>query len=122
MCVARISKVAPAPEWVDVCAIEDIVPDTGVCALVGARQIAIVRVGGDDRVYAIDNFDPFAKAFVLSRGIVGDKGGVPKIASPIYKQSFDLRTGQCLDDAGVRVRVYPVRVRAGRVEVGLAVG
>ncbi len=59
---------------------------------------------------------------MLSRGIVGDQGGVPKIASPIYKQSFDLRTGQCLDDAGVRVRVYPVRVRAGRVEVGLAVG
>ena len=35
---------------------------------------------------------------MISRGIVGDRGGVPKIASPIFKQSFDLRTGQCLDD------------------------
>ena len=59
------------------------------------------------RLFAIGNFDPFSKAFVLCRGIVGDKGGVPKIASPIYKQTFDLRTGQCLEDP--RVRVPPTR-------------
>jgi nitrite reductase (NADH) small subunit len=105
--------------WIDICALEEIVPDTGVCALVGTHQIAVVRVGRD-RVYAIDNFDPFAKAFVLSRGIVGDKSGIPKIASPIYKQGFDLRTGQCLDDATVRIPVYESRVRDGRVEVRCA--
>lgn len=102
--------------WIDVCALDDIVPDTGVCALVGARQIALVRVA--DEVYAVDNFDPFSKAYVLSRGIVGDKGGVLKIASPIYKQSFDLRTGVCLDDPSVSIAVHPVRVRQGRVEIG----
>lgn len=101
--------------WTDICAIDEIVPDTGVCALVGGRQIAIVRAGGG--VYAIDNFDPFSKAYVLSRGIVGDTGGAPKIASPIYKQSFDLRTGVCLDDPAVSIPVYEVRVRDGRVEV-----
>ena len=62
------------------------------------QQIAIVRTG--DAVYALGNLDPFSKAFVLSRGIVGDKGGIPKIASPIFKQTFDLRTGQCLDRSG----------------------
>jgi nitrite reductase (NADH) small subunit len=103
--------------YVDVCALDDICADTGVCALVGRRQIAIVRVGDGERVYAIDNFDPFAKAFVLSRGIVGDKAGVPMIASPIYKQRFDLRNGQCLDDPRVRIAVYAVRVRDGRVAV-----
>ena len=92
-------------------------PDTGVCALVGGRQIAIVRVGEGERVYAIDNFDPFSKAFVISRGIVGDKDGVPKIASPIFKQSFDLRTGQCLDDPTVAIPVYAIRLRAGQIEV-----
>jgi len=102
-------------EWIDVCALDDIVPDTGVCALVGARQVALVRIG--DAVHAVDNFDPFSKAYVLSRGIVGDKGGVPKIASPIYKQSFDLRTGICLDDPSVSIAVYTVRVRDGRVEL-----
>lgn len=103
--------------WVDVCRVEDIVPNTGVCALVGKRQIAIVRVGEGEEIYAISNYDPFSKAFVISRGIVGDKGGVPKIASPVYKQSFDLRTGQCLDDPGVRIPVYAARVRSGRVEI-----
>ena len=41
----------------------------------------------------------------------------PKVASPIYKQSFDLRTGQCLDDARVRVPTYEVRVERGRILV-----
>ena len=108
-----------APTWHAVCALDDIVPDTGVCALVGGQQIALVRVGEGEDVYAIANFDPFSKAFVLSRGIVGDKGGVAKIASPLYKQSFELGTGRCLDDPGVTVPVWPARVREGRVEIAL---
>jgi nitrite reductase (NADH) small subunit len=103
--------------WVTVCALEDIVPDTGVCALVAGEQIALVRVGDGDLVFALSNFDPFSKAFVLARGIVGDRAGVPKIASPIYKESFDLRTGVCLDDPTVAVPVWPVRVQGGQVQV-----
>ena len=107
------------PGWQVVCALDDIVPDTGVCALVRGEQIALVRVGAGDVVYALGNFDPFSKAFVLARGIVGDKGGVAKIASPLYKQSFDLRTGICLDDPSVAVPVWPARVRDGQVEVAI---
>ena len=119
-----LSSVDGAPEarWLDVCALEDIVPQTGVCALLGRKQVAIFRVGKGEQIYALSNFDPFSKAFVLSRGIVGDRAGVPKVASPVYKQSFELRTGQCLDDPSVSVRSYPVRVRQGRVEVQLAPG
>ena len=107
-----------AGAWQRVCALEDIVPQTGVCALLGRKQVAVFRVAGDpDELYALSNFDPFSKAFVLGRGIVGDRNGVPKIASPMYKQSFDLRTGQCLDDPEVKVTSYPVRVRDGWVEV-----
>ena len=106
-----------AGAWTAVCALEDIIPDSGVCALVGGRQIAIVRVGQGDTIYAISNYDPFSRAMVLSRGLVGDRGGVPKITSPIYKQGFDLRSGQCLDEPSVAVPVYAVRVRAGVVEV-----
>jgi nitrite reductase (NADH) small subunit len=109
---------APQVQWIDVCSVDDIVPDSGVCALLGLRQVALVRVGEEERFFAIDNFDPFAKAFVLSRGIVGDRNGVPVIASPIYKNAFDLRSGQSLDDAAVQLRTWPVRVVAGRVEIG----
>jgi len=112
------AEAAPAA-WTDVCALEDITPDTGAAALVGGRQIAVVRVGDGEEVYALDNFDPFSRACVIARGIVGDRGGVAKIASPIFKQSFALATGACLDDPAVRLRVYPVRVAGGRIAVAV---
>jgi nitrite reductase (NADH) small subunit len=104
-----------ATRWTDVCRLDDIVPDTGVCALVGRAAVAVFRVG--DRVYALSDRDPFSGASVLSRGIVGDRGGVPKVASPMYKQSFALATGECLDDSSVRVETYDARVRNGVVQV-----
>lgn len=114
--MSPLALVRPPPDgWEDVCAVEEIAVGTGVCALVAGRQVAIVRTAA--AVYALGNFDPFSKAYVLSRGIVGDRGGVPKVASPIYKQGFDLRTGQCLDDPKVRVPTYEVRVERGRILV-----
>jgi nitrite reductase (NADH) small subunit len=106
--------------WTDVCPLADIWPDSGVAALLDGRQIALVRVGDGDQVYALSNFDPFSEAFVIARGIVGDRAGRPKIASPIFKQSFDLATGACLDDPTVSLPTFPVRVREGRIEVALA--
>jgi nitrite reductase (NADH) small subunit len=103
-------------EWVAVCKLSDIVPDTGVCALVHGQQVAVFRLA-DDSVYAIDNLDPFSNANVLSRGIVGDLKGELVVASPIYKQHFNLTTGQCLEEADVRIAVYPVRVDGDKVLV-----
>lgn len=103
-------------EWIVVCKLTDIVPDTGVCALVNGRQIAVFRLA-DDSVHAIDNLDPFSKANVLSRGIVGDLKGELVVASPVYKQHFNLVTGQCLEEAEVRVAVFPARVENGAIEV-----
>ncbi len=111
---ATLTPTAPTT-WTDVCALEDIVPWTGVAALIGQRQVAIFRAGA--QVYALSNYDPFGQAFVLSRGLLGSKGDIPKVASPLYKQSFDLRTGECLDDPSVRIPSYPVRVVAGRIQV-----
>lgn len=106
--------------WVDVCAVDDVAPCGAVCALVGGRQVGIFRPGPAAELYALDNVDPFSKASVLSRGIIGDRQGVLKVASPIYKQSFNLRTGACLDDAAVSVQTFAVRVRDGRVLVQVA--
>jgi len=111
--------VSDASEWRDVCAIDDVIPGTGAAALIDGNQIAIVRTR-DGRVAALSNFDPFSNAFVIARGIVGDRAGVPKIASPIYKQNFSLETGECLDDPSVRLAVYPVRVVSGRIQVSVA--
>lgn len=103
-------------EWVVVCRLHDIVPNTGVCALVGGRQLAVFRLD-DDSLYAIDNHDPFSRANVLSRGIVGDLKGELVVASPVYKHHFSLVSGQCLEDAGVRVPVFPVRLEGDTVLV-----
>src|SRR5262245_58452496 len=96
--------------WVAVCRLDDIVPNTGVCALVNGRQIAVFRLD-DDRLYAIDNYDPFSKANVLSRGIVGDVKGELVVASPVYKQHFSLVTGRCIEDETVSVPVYGATVQ-----------
>jgi nitrite reductase (NADH) small subunit len=105
-----------AGAWVDVVALDELTPGRGVAALVGGRQVAIFLVAGGE-LFAVDNRDPFSETYVLSRGLVGDRDGVPKVASPMYKQSFDLRTGRCLDDDSVRIPVYRVRVESGRVQV-----
>ena len=102
--------------WVDICPLEKLIPGRGVCALVGELQVAVFRIA-DEEIYAISNFDPFSKAFVLSRGIVGSRAERLKVASPIYKQSFDLATGVCLDDATVTLPTYEVRVVDGMVQV-----
>ncbi|KAF1024022.1 MAG: Nitrite reductase (NADH) small subunit [Paracidovorax wautersii] len=102
--------------WHAICALDDIWPDTGVCALVGRRQVAVFRLA-DGSLYAIDNHDPNSGANVLSRGIVGDLGGEPVVASPIYKHHYQLRTGTCLENPDTPLRTYPVELRDGTLWV-----
>lgn len=104
--------------WVDVCSFDQLAIDRGACALVGDYQVALFRVSPGDAVYAVSNYDPFSHAYVVSRGIVGSRGDRPKVASPVYKQTFDLETGDCFEDPAVSLLTFPVRVVAGRVEVG----
>jgi nitrite reductase (NADH) small subunit len=105
--------------WVDVCPFDELTPGRGACALVGPYQVAVFRMH-DDALYGVSNYDPCSGAYVLSRGIVGSRGDTPTVASPVYKQRFDLVTGACLDDPSVSVMSFPVRVVDGRVVVGLS--
>lgn len=100
-----------------VCRVEDVPLEGGIPALVDGVPVAVFRTH-DDQVFALDNHDPFSSASVLSRGIVGTRGDVPVVSSPMFKQAFDLRTGRCLEDESVRVEVHPVAVVDGVVVVG----
>lgn len=108
--------------WETVCLLDRLLPERGAAALLAAGgdpvQVALFRTH-DGTVHAIGNVDPFSGAAVLSRGIVGDRAGVPTVASPVYKQVFSLVTGACLDDPGTTVPVYPVRIADGWLQVGL---
>lgn len=119
MTLTPSSTPVPLPRT-RVCALDDILPGTGVCALVAGQQVAVFRVGG--RVYAIGNRDPFTGANVLSRGLTGSyvAGGQTrvKVASPLLKHAFDLESGLSLDDPRVSVPVYAARTEGGDVWTG----
>jgi nitrite reductase (NADH) small subunit len=110
-----------ADVWTAVCRSADLVPDRGVCALVGDRHVAVFRLSGTDELCAVDNVDPFTGASVLSRGLVGsaeiEGEFVAYVASPLRKQRFDLRSGRCLDDDEVRLDVFDATVDGGVVIV-----
>jgi nitrite reductase (NADH) small subunit len=107
--------------WTPVCALDQLEPERGVAALVDGRQVAVFRTW-DDVVHAVDHLDPFCGVHVIARGIVGTRGDAPTVASPMYKQVFDLRTGVCLDDVSVRLLVHGVRVQGVVVKVALSGG
>ena len=103
--------------WTPVCKLVELEVERGAAALVHGQAVAIFRTH-DDTVYALGNHDPFSRASVIARGIVGTRGDVPFVASPMHRNAFDLRTGRCLDDEATSVPSYEVRVVEGVVLVG----
>lgn len=112
-------RATDAGAWVRVCALADLEVERGRAALVGGTQIALFLVH-DGGVHVVSNRDPYSGAHVISRGIVGTRQGAPTVASPMYKQVFDLRTGICLDTQGkepAALDVWPVATRDGDVYI-----
>ena len=112
--VARSTK----PQWVRVGETADFPVDGGAAVKYGEVQIAVFRAAGGEW-YATQNMCPHKNAFVLSRGIVGDASGEPKVACPLHKTPFSLTTGQCLNDSDLSVKVFPVRVEGDAVYLQL---
>lgn len=106
-------------QWIEVCNRDDLQADSGICALVENTQVAIFYMPKEDKIYAINNYDPFSKACVLSRGLIGDIKDIPMVSSPVYKQHFNLKTGQCFEDETISVESYQIRIENERVEVSL---
>ncbi|MGB3334541.1 MAG: nitrite reductase small subunit NirD [Mycobacterium sp.] len=108
--------------WITACRYDSLIPGLGVGVLLAdGKQAALFRLD-DGSVRAVCNIDPFFRAAVLSRGIVGDRGGRLSVISPLKKQAFALDDGSCLDDPSVSVRVYPTRTTAeGYVQIGQTV-
>jgi nitrite reductase (NADH) small subunit len=125
------TPVTAVASWTAVCRLSDLVPERGAAALLHREdgspvQVAVFRLL-DDSVHAVANFDPYSGAHVMSRGIVGTRGEEATVASPIYKQVFALRTGECLEAGGktpkpghgAHLEHFGAEVRDGVVHVGL---
>jgi nitrite reductase (NADH) small subunit len=111
----RVGEIAAT--WTAACPFDQLIPGRGVAVLLpGDEQVALFRLV-DDSLYAVGNIDPFGRAAVMSRGLVGDRSGEPTVASPLLKQVFSLVDGRCLSDDSVALPTYDVRLRAGLVQV-----
>lgn len=104
-------------QWTTVCQLDDILPATGVCALLGNNEIAIFRPHHDEQVYAMSNIDPFFEASVLSRGLICEHQNELWVASPLKKQHFRLRDGFCMEDESRSVAHFKARVIDGQVQI-----
>lgn len=104
-------------DWLTVCLQEDLVPGSGVCVVFENKQVALFYVGKPLSLYAIANYDPFSQANVLSRGIVGSLKDQLVVASPIFKQHFNLQSGDCLEDDTISVDVFPARIQGNHVQM-----
>jgi nitrite reductase (NADH) small subunit len=113
---APVDQVVPAAVRIPVCRLDDLLVERGAAVVVDGRQVALFRLH-DGTVRALSNRDPFSGAYVLSRGIVGDRRGRAVVVAPVYKQAFDLETGRCLDDLTVGVPAYETTVVDGVVHV-----
>jgi nitrite reductase (NADH) small subunit len=106
--------------WTRVCRTDQLIPERGHAALVGSEAVAVFLLD-DGTLRAVGHRDPFSRANVMARGIVGSVGSGDTyrdtVASPMYKHVFDLATGECLTEPG-SIPTYPVRLVDGHVEVG----
>lgn len=107
--------------WITVCNVDDLVDNSGVCALVQEQQVAIFKIGSanDEQVAAVSNWDPIGKANVLYRGLIGSVEDKTVLASPLYKQRYCLVSGECLDDENARLTVYQTRIFQQQVQLQL---
>ncbi|NHN92878.1 nitrite reductase large subunit NirB [Acetobacter sicerae] len=120
-----VSPAGPS-HWTALCDKGDLVENSGVVAWHDGSQIALFYLPATENtaahVYAIDNHDPFSRANVIGRGIMGDLKGQLVVASPLYKQHFRLEDGQCLEDPTVRLRTWDVRMENGKIEIRAKAG
>lgn len=103
--------------WNSVCKKDDLISGTGLCALHNGEQVAIFYLGSTDQVFAVSNFDPKGEANVMSRGLLGSAGEEIFVASPLYKERYNLETGTCLDSEELSLKTYDIRIEAGEVQL-----
>src|SRR5690625_6546527 len=122
-----MSMQTPPKTMIDICALEQLSPGRGAAAWSGDTQGAVFRLA-EDRVRAVQQKDPYSGVNLLSRGLVGshelegEQAGevVPTIASPMYKQAWNLDTGEVLDSGGgarLPIAVFDAEGRDGRVRL-----
>ncbi len=106
-------------QWVRLASAKDVPHDGGIAVRYGRSQLALFRFESRGEWYATQNLCPHKRQMVLARGILGDQAGAPKVACPLHKKTFDLRSGACLSGEPLSIATFPVRVEGDDVWVEL---
>ena len=106
-------------QWIKVLPVEDVPENGGNCVKVGDDQVAIFNFTNRKEWYATSNLCPHKMQMILSRGMIGDKAGEPKVSCPYHKKSFSLKSGECLTDEGYAIKTYPVKVEDNHIFIGI---
>lgn len=105
--------------WVRAGRVEEFPEGGGVTIKHGETQIAVFNFASRGEWYATQNMCPHMQDMVLARGILGDASDEPKVACPMHKKNFSLRSGKCLTGEEYSIHTFPVRVEEGEVYVEL---
>ncbi|MBM4152150.1 MAG: nitrite reductase small subunit NirD [Kiritimatiellaceae bacterium] len=105
--------------WVDF-GPKSVVPSNGGATMkYGRHQIAVFHFEKKNQWFASQNMCPHKREMVLSRGLLGDVKGIPKVVCPMHKRSFSLETGEGLADPEYRIHTFPVEIRNDRIFIQL---
>jgi len=107
-------------QWQTICQQNDLIHDSGICALINDKQVAIFYLKSTNQTYAISNYDPIGEANVLYRGIIGSIDKDIVVSSPLYKQHFSLISGECIQDKTISVDVFETRIIDDLVQLRVA--
>ena len=116
-------EVQSSAIWQTLCEAEDLVANSGVAALLPspcgkeAIQIALFWVPFEERVYAIQNYDPLSDTFLNARGLIGDQEGATVLATPLYKHHYRLSDGVCLEDDSITLKTWTAKIEQGEVRL-----
>ncbi len=106
-------------KWIKAGKTTDIPENGGACIKHNNEQIAVFNFTMRNEWYATQNLCPHRQEMALSRGLVGDKNGEPKVACPFHKRNFSLVSGDCISGDEYHIKTYPVKVEDGYVYVNV---
>ena len=116
----KSTAVEDVKVWFKAATIKDFPTDGGACVKYKDKQIAVFNFARENKWYACQNVCPHKMEMVLSRGMIGDHKGTPKVACPLHKKTFSLENGENLNGDIDPIAVYPVKIENDTVFIGFA--
>ncbi len=118
--IYKTTKVENVKVWYKAAKVIDFPKNGGACIKYQEKQIAIFNFERKNKWYACQNICPHKMEMVLSRGMLGDQNGIPKVACPMHKKTFSLENGENLNGNLEPIATYPVKIEEGNVYIGFS--